>query len=300
MDRTDLRFGSGDGECAAWLYRPAGAADARVPCVVMGHGFSLTRHDGMAPYAERFADAGAAVLAFDYRHFGDSPGVPRQRFRRGLQLADWRSAIAFARRQEGVDPDRIVLWGYSFGAGHAVELATRDARVAAVLALCPLVDGLPRALATPPGLTAWIVPRAVADALGRHTTIPVTAPPGERAAMTLPGEADGFARAVASGSPWRNRVSPAIFLTVATIRPVTRAHRIRVPLWVGLGDRDITVSEQAVTRLAARAPRGELHRYPYDHFDAFAGDGPQRVAADQAAFLRRTVLGGGATAPAAG
>jgi dienelactone hydrolase len=300
MDRTDLRFPSGDGECAAWLYRPAQTAGP-APCVVMGHGFSLTRHDGLAPYAERFVEAGAAVLAFDYRHFGDSPGVPRQRFRRGLQLADWRSAIAFARRQEGVDPDRIALWAFSFGCAHAVDVAAEDPRLAAVLALCPMVDGRARALATPPSLSAWITPRAVADALGRHTTVPVTAPPGGRAAMTLPGEADGFARAVGPASPWRNKVTPAIFLTVATVRPVTKAERIAAPLWVGLGDRDITVSEKAVTRLATRAPRGELHRYPYDHFDAFVGDGPQRVAADQAAFLRRAVLGGAAaTSPAAG
>jgi hypothetical protein len=85
-------------------------------------------------------------------------------------------------------------------------------------------------------------------------------------------------------------VTPGVFLTVATIRPVTKAERIGAPLWVGLGERDITVSEKAVARLATRAPRGELHRYPYDHFDAFVGDGPQRVAADQAAFLERTVL----------
>jgi uncharacterized protein len=50
------------------------------------------------------------------------------------------------------------------------------------------------------------------------------------------------------------------------------------------------VSKRAVERLAARAPRGELHRYPYDHFGAFVGDGPQRVAADQVEFLSRQGL----------
>ena len=306
MDRTDLRFGSGDGECAAWLYRPATAppaGDAGAPCVVMAHGFSLTRHDGLAPYAERLAQTGAAVLVIDHRHFGDSSGTPRQRFRRGLQVEDWRSAVAFARRQEGVDPDRIVLWGFSFSSAHAVEVALGDPRIAAVLALCPMVDGLARALGTPPALSAWITPRAIADALGRHTTVPVTAPPAGHAAMTLPGESDGFARAVALGSPWRNAVSPAIFLSVATIRPVTKAGRLACPVWVGLGERDVSVSAKAVVRLAEQAPRGELHRYPYDHFDPFVGDGPQRIAADQAAFVERTVLAGepaGATTTAAG
>ncbi len=61
MEREDLTFPSGDGHCAAWLYRPASGGDA-VPCVVMAHGFSLTRHDGLADYAERLAEAGVAVL----------------------------------------------------------------------------------------------------------------------------------------------------------------------------------------------------------------------------------------------
>jgi hypothetical protein len=45
-----------------------------------------------------------------------------------------------------------------------------------------------------------------------------------------------------------------------------------------------------VQRLAERAPSGELHRYPYDHFGAFLGEEPRRVAGDQIDFLRRKSL----------
>jgi dienelactone hydrolase len=256
----------------------------------MAHGFSLTRHDGLAQYAERLAEAGAAVLVFDHRHLGDSGGEPRQRFRTREQQADWRAAVWFARRLTGVDPSRIVLWGFSFSGGHAVTTAAADAQIAAVIALCPMVDGLARALSTPPALSAWLTPRALADRLGRHNLVAVTGQPGEHAAMTLPGEADGFAAAVPEGSPWRNEISPGIFLSVAMHRPVTRARSLAMPLWVGLGEQDVSVSASAVERLAERAPRGELHRYPYDHFGAFLGDGPQRVASDQIGFLRRSGL----------
>jgi pimeloyl-ACP methyl ester carboxylesterase len=108
--------------------------------------------------------------------------------------------------------------------------------------------------------------------------------------MTLQGEADGFARAVPAGSPWRNELSPGLFATVAFYRPVARAKQIGCPLWVGLGDRDVTVDGGAVQRLAERAPRGELHRYPYDHFDPFVGDAPAAIAEDQIAFLARQGL----------
>jgi hypothetical protein len=147
-----------------------------------------------------------------------------------------------------------------------------------------------RALATPPRLSAWLIPYALADQFGRHNLIPVTAPPGGHAAMTLPGEAEGFRAAVPAGSPWRNEISPGAFLTIAMHRPLTNARRLHEPLWVGLGEQDVTVSKRAVERLAERAPRGELHRYPYDHFGAFLDDGPRRVAADQVDFLRRSGL----------
>ena len=42
--REDLTFPSGEDTCAAWLYRPDGAAGP-VPCVVMAHGFTATRGD---------------------------------------------------------------------------------------------------------------------------------------------------------------------------------------------------------------------------------------------------------------
>ncbi len=294
MSVVDVTFPSGDAHCVAWLYRPpatgAGAAGETGTCVVMGHGFSLTRHDGLAAYAERFADAGANVVVFDHRHLGDSPGEPRQRFRKREQREDWRAAVSYARGVTGVAPARIVLWGFSFGGGHAVETAAADRLVAATIALCPMVDGLARVLATPPLTSAWLVPRALADQLGRHNVVPVTGPPGAHAAMTLPGEAEGFAASVPDGSPWRNEISPGVFLTVGLHRPLARAGRVRMPLWVGLGELDVSVSARAVKRLAERAPQGELHRYPYDHFGAFVGDGPARVAGDQIEFLSRCGL----------
>jgi dienelactone hydrolase len=290
-ERSDVEFPSGSGACAAWLYRPDAAGTQPGPCIVMAHGFSLTRHDGLPAYAERLAGAGAAVLVFDHRHLGDSPGDPRQRFRKPAQREDWRSAVTAARHLDGVDPERIVLWGFSFGGGHAVETAVDDRRIAAVIALAPFVDGLARVVATPLRTAAWIIPRSVADVAGRHNLVPVTGPPGSKAAMPLPGEAEGFAAVTATpGSPWRNEITPALFLTVAFHRPVAKARRVRCPLWVGLGERDISVSGKAVARLAARAPKGELHRYPYDHWEPYLGDAPARVAADQIAFLQRCNL----------
>jgi len=291
--RVDVSFRSGGDDVAGWLYGDGPA------CVVMAHGFSLTRHDGLPAYAELLAAAGTRVLLFDHRYLGDSGGLPRQRFRKREQLEDWRSAIAYARGLQGVDPERIVLWGYSFSGGHVTTLAAADHRLAAALVLCPLVNGLPRLLSTSSALSAWILPRALADLAGARVLIPVTGPPGSHAAMTFPGESEGFAASAPAGSPWRNEITPGVFATVGFHRPLARAARITCPLWVGLGERDISVHGPSVVKLSERAPRAELHRYPYDHFGPLTGEGPERVGADQIDFLRRSDLAAASATAAA-
>lgn len=289
--RTDISFTSDGDSVAAWHYRPHG--DAAAPVIVMAHGFSLTRHDGLPTYAEAFAAAGHHVLVFDHRHLGDSGGAKRQRFRAGEQRADWKAAVTHARTLPGVDPSKVVLWGYSFSGGHVAQLLIDGLDVKAALLLCPFLDGFARFRATPPATAAWIVPRALADAAGRHRTIPVTAAPGSHGAMNLLGEYDGFHAAATAGSPWRNEISPAVFLTVPLFRPWRKAAKIGVPTWVGRFDGDLSVDGAAIDKLVARAPHAELHEFRGDHFDPFhvtAGtDGPEQVIAAQLEFLARTL-----------
>ena len=90
--RRDVSFNSGEDYCSAWLYLPDGVESP--PVVILGHGLGGTREMGLDAYAERFAAAGIAALAFTYRHFGDSSGEPRQLLSIKRQLQDWDAAIA--------------------------------------------------------------------------------------------------------------------------------------------------------------------------------------------------------------
>ncbi|MDN5749600.1 MAG: alpha/beta hydrolase [Pseudonocardia sp.] len=113
---SETGFDSHGTRCAAWYLRAESAtltgARGR-PCVVMGHGFGATRDAGLLPFAERFAAAGADVLVFDYRGYGTSEGTLRQNVLHTAHRQDYHAAIAHARLLDGVDPDRIVLWGSS-------------------------------------------------------------------------------------------------------------------------------------------------------------------------------------------
>jgi dienelactone hydrolase len=75
------------------------------------------------------ASARSSVV-FDYRHFGDSEGEPRELLSIRRQREDWRAALAFARSLPDVDGERVVLLGTSFGGGHAIVTAAAEGRAA--------------------------------------------------------------------------------------------------------------------------------------------------------------------------
>jgi acetyl esterase/lipase len=77
----------------------------------------------LAPYARAFAARGAAALVFDYRRWGQSDGAPRNVLYVTEQLEDYRTALAWARAQPGVDPARVVVWGTSFAGACAPRRA---------------------------------------------------------------------------------------------------------------------------------------------------------------------------------
>ncbi|MFM6849734.1 MAG: alpha/beta hydrolase [Terrabacter sp.] len=285
MDRREVPFASAGIECAATLYGPDRGADARA-CVVMGPGGTLTRADGIPAYAERFAAAGFAALAFDHRHWGDSGGEPRRWFSLREQLEDWRAAVAHARSIDGIDPDRIALWGMSFGGGHALLTAADDPRVAAVVSLAPVADGVAFNLRpAPPTVVARGIWRAVREVITRRpVTVPVAGPPGTLAANAAPEAVSGF-ESLTAGTGWRNEVNSSSVFALFRYRPVRRAADVTAPVLLQVGDRDGMVPRAPIERVAATAPHAQLLRYPMDHFGCFAPEHLDRVAADQLQFL---------------
>ena len=141
---VDAFFPSHGETCAAWHLTGEGEAfsgEGGRPCVVMAHGFGGTKDSGLLPFAEAMAEAGLDVLLFDYRGFGESSGEPRQFAWPPRHREDYRAAIEFARGLDGVDPERIVLWGTSWSGGHVVYAAAADPRIASVISQSPDVDG---------------------------------------------------------------------------------------------------------------------------------------------------------------
>jgi fermentation-respiration switch protein FrsA (DUF1100 family) len=272
------------GEIAAWLYRPEGASG----CVVMAHGLSAVRDMRLPAYAERFAAAGLAVLLFDYRFFGASGGEPRQVVDIGAQLEDWRTGIAYARRNF----ERVGLFGSSFGGGHVIELAAKEDAIAAAVAQCPMTDGLLASLMTPPKAAIKLGRAALQDQLGsfagrRPKLIKAAGLPGELAVMSTPEVMPGMESITPPDSMWINAVAARIGLKIGLYRPGRHARDITCPLLICLCEKDSLVSTKDTEKVAREAPQAELARYPIGHFEIYTGEWFERAVSRQAEFLAR-------------
>jgi pimeloyl-ACP methyl ester carboxylesterase len=302
-----VSFDSGGVRCAGVHLRGAGEdfadAEGRRPCVVLGHGFAGTVDSGLMPYAEGFAAAGLDALAFDYRHFGLSDGEPRQLLSIPAQLADYAAAIAFARTLDGVDPDRIVLWGSSYSGGHVVVAAVADGRVAAVIAQTPAMDGMQALVKVARyaglGILLKLTLAGLRDLAGSlrgrpPAMVPVVAAPGSVGVMTSADAEPGY-RAIA-GASWRNEVAARIALSAGSYRPGRQADRLPCPILVQIADRDAVAPVKAAQDAAWLATgRSEVRTYPIGHFEVYTGEPFARALADQLHFLgRHTRAGAGA------
>jgi uncharacterized protein len=288
VTQTEESFTSDGVRCAATIYRPGGATGT-MPVVVMAHGVTLTRRDGIPAFARHFAAAGYNVAAFDYRHWGDSDGHPRGWLSLSRQQCDWRAAVAFARQLDGTDPDRVALWGFSMGGAMALTTAAADPRITAVIAVCPLTDGLAMWLEpAPPGTVLRMVARAVRETITRRpVTIPAAGRPGDFAGLTAPEALPGFEH-VTAGRSWRNEVSTSWLFPLAAFRPVTAVPGIAAPVLYQIAQHDGMLPAGAVDKAISRTPRAEVRRYPMDHFGPFSPEHHPAVAADASDFLRTT------------
>jgi len=134
------------------LWSPADLApEARVPAMLLLHGFGGLKKDLNDAYARHFAALGYIVLTFDYRGFGESDGNLVRLGERTNQAADGaydaqvrevrdvvdvldevedaRSALAFLMGEPQVDATKLAVWGSSLGAAMALETACQFPKV---------------------------------------------------------------------------------------------------------------------------------------------------------------------------
>jgi len=266
------------------------------PCVVMAHGLGGTRDCGLSGFASNFAEAGADVVIFDYRHFGESSGEPRQLVSPPKQTRDYHAAVRHARSLPGVDPYRIIVWGCSFSGGHVLRVAAEDPRIFAAISLTPAVSGPATAAymlkSRGPRELLGLMKFGIADGIAAvRRRPPVFAPlagrPGDAAVLSSPGAMESML--AIAGPTWRNEFAARLLLSVPAFRPDAYARRVRCPVLMQIADNDQLAPARAAERTATRLG-ATTHHYPCDHFDVYTGaEFHDPIARHQAEFLHRLI-----------
>ncbi len=294
--RSDADFESAGSQCAAWLYEPSDVEDP--PVVVMAHGFGGERDARLPAFAERFAEAGFAVLLFDYRGFGDSDGEPKHVISGKRHVADYRAALDHVRTLDTVEGDRVALWGTSFSGGHAIRTAALDGDVEAVVAQVPFSDGLRNAvhLVRQCGLDYLLgATTSIVREAGRILTtrdpfyVPIVSDPDDFGVLNTPDAKPGYHSLIPDGreDDFDNECAARILATVAFYRPISVAPEVDCPVYVAEATEDSIIPTSSVERLVDRLDDVEHDRYPVGHFDPYTGETFERIVEAERAFLER-------------
>jgi hypothetical protein len=138
--KKDIEFNAEGVTLRGWLYHPT-SKNQQFPLIVMAHGYNCIKELYLDKYADRFANAGMAVLVYDNRNFGDSDGQPRQELDPWQQVRDYRHAITFAQQLTEINPNQIGIWGSSYSGGHVLVVGAIDKRVKCVVSQVPTISG---------------------------------------------------------------------------------------------------------------------------------------------------------------
>lgn len=286
-------FISGGQRCAAWLTLPAGQGPH--PTILLVHGGGATHEMRLDQYERWFSRAGFAVLAFDFRHLGESEGQPRQLLNLRRYFEDIDSALAFIKSHDDLDATRVALWGTSFGASHVVATAARRRDIAAAVVQCPILRGRAPALRSGLGhllrFTGPILSDLLRGALGlARCYVPIVGHPGELAFVNRPGAWEGWHSVMPQGYAFDSRVQASAAITLLFYDAASQAKRVQCPLLVCVSDKEDLMDPNIAVRVAREAPRGVARHYPADHFDVYHPPLVGRIVADQIAFLAEHLL----------
>lgn len=277
--------------------------EPRAPVIVMGHGMAAERRFGLKPIAQAFNREGYAVLVPDYRGFGGSDGEPRYLVDARRHRQDLEAALDFAGTLAGVNPYRRILWGASFGGGHALTIAARRPDLTAVVAVVPHVDGLASALKYPVKHLPGALWRGVRDLLaGWRGAEPVRIPVVSRrgaAVLAAPDCYTGYTSILPPGLPepegegWDARIPARIVLKILLDAPGLTAGRVGCPVLVQAAARDSLIPSISVRRTTARLKRARLEVYDMGHFGAYHDPWRSRLLERQLKFLDQVLRGEG-------
>jgi alpha-beta hydrolase superfamily lysophospholipase len=260
---------------------------------VLANVFGAPRSRGLGRVAERFAAAGIAACALDYRPFGTSEGSPRRLVSPEKQLADWRAVLAHVRSMPEVDTDHVAIWGTSFSGGNVLAVARSDPAVRAVVSMVPFVDGRAGMAHQTDHLGPVERARTVGLALGDRLAgalgvgpleLPIVSEPHGGGLVDTPGAKAGFLSLVPEGAEVIKRMPARVILDLPFHRPGVGGE-LDVPVHVVIATEDRLLPIGPMERFVEETPSARAHRVETAHFGVHTDPWFEAVVERQVAFL---------------
>ncbi|MFG4467141.1 alpha/beta hydrolase [Acinetobacter baumannii] len=277
------------------------AADFYIPktnnksaVILMAHGFAGLRQFKLIQYAQRFAQAGYAVILFDYRYWGGSIGKPREMISINSQLEDWKTMIQYASTCKFIDNRRIVLWGTSLSGGYALSLASELKNIQAIMVQIPYVDGAETAKLYPLQRYPQALKLSSQDYMGSKMGLnPKRLPVVDQYKLCFMPTADsyyGYLSIVNLDYYWSGEVPARVFFNLMRYRPIQLVRQINIPVLFIAAQHDslipIESSREAATNIA---PFVSYHEWDMKHFDIYHGSWFEKAVTTQLEFLHQYI-----------
>ncbi|EMJ8109289.1 alpha/beta hydrolase [Acinetobacter baumannii] len=277
------------------------AADFYIPktnnksaVIIMAHGFAGLRQFKLIQYAQRFAQAGYAVILFDYRYWGGSTGKPREMISINSQLVDWKTMIQYASTCKFIDNRRIVLWGTSLSGGYALSLASELKNIQAIMVQIPYVDGAETAKLYPLQRYPQALKLSSQDYMGSKMGLnPKRLPVVDQYKLCFMPTADSYYGYLSIVNPdyyWSGEVPARVFFNLMRYRPIQLVRQINIPVLFIAAQHDslipIESSREAATNIA---PFVSYHEWDMKHFDIYHGSWFEKAVTTQLEFLHQHI-----------
>lgn len=277
------------------------AADFYIPktnnksaVILMAHGFAGLRQFKLIQYVQRFAQAGYAVILFDYRYWGGSTGKPREMISINSQLEDWKTMIQYASTCKFIDNRRIVLWGTSLSGGYALSLASELKNIQAIMVQIPYVDGAETAKLYPLQRYPQALKLSSQDYMGSKMGLnPKRLPVVDQYKLCFMPTADSYYGYLSIVNPdyyWSGEVPARVFFNLMRYRPIQLVRQINIPVLFIAAQHDslipIESSREAATNIA---PFVSYHEWDMKHFDIYHGSWFEKAVTTQLEFLHQHI-----------
>lgn len=288
-----------DGEVIrSWFYTPP-KNKTPVPCVVLCHGFGGTKDILLEKYALGFVEEGFAALALEYRHFGESDGLPRQHYSFKKQLEDIRESIAFVKSQEGIDPEKIFIWGTSAGGPHGINVACDDHSIAGIIVQCAGLDHKKDSKIVSRRESIFYFIKLFVHGqrdkgrgrfrLSEHT-VPIVGKPGTLAILNAPGAFAGYSSIVTKESLFQNKVCTRVMLIPPGVDTLKNSLKVQCPVLLCVCEKDTLVAPDSHIQVAKNLKeKATVKTYPIGHFDIYKGEHFKKAFQDQVDFIRSII-----------